>query len=76
MPADDGGVTSSGSINGKVVDVVNDENTNPANFHSSGVRQPLSPTAMVDIASNRQDGCNLAKFVEDFWLADIACMDD
>jgi hypothetical protein len=37
MPIDDGSATSSGSINGEVVDVVDDVNTNLAKFHYSGL---------------------------------------
>jgi hypothetical protein len=48
-----------GSINREVIDVVDDENTNLANFHRSGLGQPLSLDATVDIASNRHDRSNL-----------------
>src|ERR1700693_1928247 len=76
MPADDSGVTSSGSINGEIINVVDDENANPANFQSSGLRQPLGPNPSVDISPNRHDGGNLRQFVEHPWLAHIACMND
>jgi len=76
MPADDGRVTTSGSINGEVIDVVNDENANPANFHRSGLGQSLSPNAMVDITPNRRDRSNLQKTVEDLRLTNISCVDD
>jgi hypothetical protein len=63
------------SNNRKVIDVVDDQNANPANFHVSGLGQPLSQNAIVDITLIRNDGRNLAKAIEDFWLAHIACMD-
>ena len=76
MPADDGGVTSSGSIDGEIINVVDDINANVANFQCSGVRQPLSPNPSVDIAPNLHDRSNLTKLVEDLRLVYIACMDD
>jgi hypothetical protein len=76
MPADDGGVTSSGSINGEVIDVVDDEKANPTNFHRSGLGQPLSPDASVNIPPNRCHGSNLVKVIEHLWLAHITCMND
>jgi hypothetical protein len=76
MPADDGGVTGSGNINREITDVVDDVKPNPTNFHRSGLGQPFSPDASVDIAPNRRDRSNLTKIVEDLWFADIACMDD
>jgi hypothetical protein len=76
MPADDGGETSSGNIDRKVIDVVDDVNANPTNFYRSGLGQLLSPDAIVDIAPNRHDRSNLAKVIKHLWLAHIACMDD
>ena len=65
MPADDGGVASSRTINREVLDVVDDINANPGNFQCSGLGQLLSPNAIVDIAPNRLRASNLAKVVED-----------
>src|ERR1039457_240768 len=76
MPVDDGGVTGSGGINGEVIDVVDVEDANLANFQCSGVREPLSPNPSVDIAPNCHIRSNLRQFVQDLWLAYITCMDD
>ena len=76
MPADDDGVNSSDGINREVIDVVDDENTNPANFHRSGLRQPLSPDASINIPPNCRDGSNLCQLIQHLWLAYIASMND
>ena len=60
----------------EVIDVVDDENANPANFHRSGLGQSLSPDTMVDIAPNRRDGSNLTKTVKDLRFTNISCVDN
>src|ERR1035441_9699245 len=76
MPTNDLRKGSYDRIKVELVQVMQDIHRRLVNLDYLGHGQRCGPGTLVDIASHCHDRSNLRQFVEDLWLAHIACMND